>query len=211
MTAESPAFEIQLKNQVKELVTLLLTRPITEEIALQVETYEGFEGLDIVDGEWVGLFEEKDEYAGGEEHGTIEFRLLLAIGNHVVKNQLGRVYPGDTDFVLQGDAQNLKLVRRPDVSFVSAKRVKKTQGFIYASPDIAVEIISPTERPGPILKKLSEYLTYNVKQVWHVYPAKQELIIYMPDGSNQTYKLGDTISGGDVLPGFSLKVSELFE
>jgi Uma2 family endonuclease len=211
--AANPTIEMttDVQKQVKDLVGLLTTRPITEEIAIQVELYEGFEHLEIVDGEWVGLSSEEDEYVGGEEHGTIEFRLLLAIGNYVVEHKLGRVYPGDTDFVLQGTPQNIKFKRRPDVSFVSEKRVKKTKGYIYASPDLAIEVISPTERPGPILKKLSEYLTYNVKQVWHVYPAKQEVIVYLPDGSSQTHKSGDTLTGGDVLPGFSLAVADLFK
>lgn len=212
MTA-SPAIEmsVEVQKHVRDLVALLMTRPITEEIAMQVEMYEGFEHLEIVDGEWVGLSSEEDEYVGGEEHGTIEFRLLLAIGNYVVEHKLGRVYPGDTDFILQGTPHALRLKRRPDVAFVSEKRVKKTKGYIYASPDLAIEVISPTERPGPILKKLGEYLTYGVKQVWHVYPAKQEIIVYLPDGSNHTYPITDTVPGGDVLPGFSLPIADLFK
>lgn len=211
MTA-NPTIEMtdDVQKHVRNLVELLVTRPITEDIAMQVELYEGFEHLEIVNGDWV-LSGEEDEYVGGEEHGTIEFRLLLAIGNHVVAHKLGRVYPGDTDFVLQGTPQNITLKRRPDVSFVAEKRVKKTKGYIYASPDLAVEVISPTERPGPILKKLSEYLTYNVKQVWHVYPGRQEVIVYLPDGSSQTYKSGDFLPGGDVLPGFSLAVADIFK
>lgn len=199
----------EVQEQVREIVFLLMKRPITEEIAMQVEAITGFEHLEIADGEWVGF--EKDEYMAGEEHGRLEFKLLLRIGNHVEQNNLGMVYPGDTDFVLDGEPGDIRKSRRPDIAFVIRSRFKSSKGYVYLAPDLVVEIISPTERPGAIREKLNEYLEYGVKQVWQVFPENQQIVVNFPDGTAKTYGIGDTISGGDLLPGFELDVKTIFE
>ncbi len=195
-------------DEVKTLVQLLMKRPITEELALHVELVSGFEYLEIENGEWVGF--DEDEYMGGEEHGWIETLILNALTNWVLSNRMGRVYPGDTDFVLAGTPDDIQLKRRPDVSFVSDANVKSSKGYIYAAPDLAVEIISPTERPGQIRKKLREYLDHGVKQVWQVYPENREIVVHFPDGTARTYSVGDIIPGGDLLPDFTLDIAALF-
>ncbi|MCC6612079.1 MAG: Uma2 family endonuclease [Anaerolineae bacterium] len=198
----------QLQKEVREIVTLLMKRPITEAIALDVETHAGFEHLEIEGGQWVGF--DEDETMAGEEHGRIEFRLLLRLGNHVELHKLGNVYPGDTVFVLHGSPEDIQIKRRPDLAFVSRGRVKPTKGYIYAAPDIAVEIISPTERPTDIRQKLREYLDYGVQQVWQVFPESQEIQIHLPDGTARTYRAGEVIDGGDLLLGFQLDVATVF-
>lgn len=64
----------QIQKEVREIVALLMKRPITEEIAMRIEEIEGFEHLEIEDGNWVGF--DEDENMGGGEHGRIEFKLL---------------------------------------------------------------------------------------------------------------------------------------
>ena len=205
------ALDIQTRDQVKEIVLLLMTRPITEEISMRVGNHKGFEHLEIVDGEWVGLYAEEGQSMGGEEHGNIEANLLTSLKVFVKQHQLGRIYPGDTDFVLEGVPEKIIYRCRPDVSFVRQENVRKTKGYSFIVPDLAVEIISPREEAGEIREKLDAYLRYGVKQVWHIYPTLQILIIYLPDGTSRTYKSAESVSGGDILVGFSLKVSELFE
>jgi len=196
-------------DEVKAIVRLLMQRPITEAIAIRVEETEGFEHLEIENGVWVGF--DEDEYMGGEEHGWIETLIIHILTEWVLETGKGRIYPGDTDFVLDGTPENIRLKRRPDVAYVSSKNVKASKGYIYAPPDLAVEIISPTERPGKIRKKLREYIQHGVKQVWHVYPDSREIVAHFPDETSKTYRPGDTLPGGDLLPGFSLDVAAVFE
>lgn len=196
-------------EEVKTFVRLLMQRPITEAIATQVEATEGFEHLEIEDGAWVGF--DEDEYMGGEQHGWIETLIIHAFTAWVLANSTGRVYPGDTDFVLEGTPDDIRLKRRPDVAYVEARNVKSTRGYVYAAPDVAVEIISPTERPGNIRKKLREYLSHGVQQVWQVYPENREIVVHFPDDTSKTYRPGDTLPGGDLLPGFALDVAQVFE
>lgn len=203
------AVSIEVQDRVREIVFLLMQRPITEEIARRVETYQGFEHLEVVDGNWVG-FEEGD-YVRGEEHGWIETIVIHALMTWVLQNNSGRVYPGDTDFVLDGEPDNIRVKRRPDVAFVQSDRVQATQGYYYGVPDLAVEIISPSERPGAIREKLNIYLQFGLQQVWQVYPENRQIIVNLPDGSARTYNVGDTIPGGDLLPGFALAVASVFE
>ncbi|MBZ0304074.1 MAG: Uma2 family endonuclease [Anaerolineae bacterium] len=199
----------EVQERVREIVFLLMQRPITETIAMQVEAIEGFEHLEIVNGEWVGF--EKDEYMAGEEHGRLEFKLLLSIGNHVEQHKLGMLYPGDTDFVLDGTPGDVRMARRPDIGFVRGQRVEKSKGYIYKAPDLAVEIISPSERPDAIQQKLNEYLDHGVEQVWQVYPETRQIVVNYADRTAKTYRVGDTIPGGDLLPGFALTVATIFE
>jgi Uma2 family endonuclease len=196
-------------EEVRTIVRLLMQRPITEAIAMEVEATEGFEHLEIEDGEWVGF--EEDEYMSGEEHGRIEYLFILRLGNFVEQHKLGMLYPGDTNFVLDGETGNLQIKRRPDIAFVSSNRLKRSKGYIYGAPDLAIEIISPTERPNEVRKKLNEYLTYGTQQVWQVYPDTKEIVVHYSDNTSKTYHIGDTIPGGDLLPGLALAVAQIFE
>ena len=196
-------------QDVKTIVTLLMKRPITEDIALRVGAMDEFKNLEIVNGEWVGL-EEQAEDMTGEEHGRIEGLLVILMGGHVMQHKLGYVYPGDTDFVLDGTPDDIRIKRQPDVSFVAGDRVDSTSGYYYLSPDLAIEIVSPSQSRPEMLAKVSEYLRYGSKQVWLVFPAQKQIEVHFPDSSPQIYTVGDTIPGGDLLPGFLLDVSVLF-
>jgi Uma2 family endonuclease len=198
-----------VQKEVREIVSLLMQRPITEAVALRIEQIEGFERLEVEDGAWVGF--EEDEYMGGEEHGRIEFKLLLRLGSFIEQNRLGMLYPGDTTFVLKGEANNIQTKRRPDLAFVAVERLQKTKGYIYGAPDLAIEIISPSERPNDIRKKLAEYLMFGVRQVWQVYPELREIVVHFPDDTSRTYRADDILTGGDLLPGFELLVGDVFE
>jgi Uma2 family endonuclease len=192
--------------QVREIVTLLMKRPITEEIASRIQAIEGYEHLEIVNGEWIGL-EDRAEDMTGEQHGWIEAKILNALMNYVLQHDAGRVYPGDTDFVLEGEPGDLRLKRQPDIAFVATARVRPSQGFHYGAPDLAVEIISPSQSYAEIREKINEYLHYGAQQAWLVVPQTGQIEVYLPDGTIRVYHSGDTLVGGDLLPGFALDVA----
>jgi Uma2 family endonuclease len=197
-------------QDVKTVVSLMMKRPITEDIALQIGEMDDFKNLEIVGGEWVGL-ETQEEAMTGEKDGRIEGLLIIWIGGYVLQNQLGYVYPGDTDFVLDGTPGDIRLKRQPDVSFVAGERAKSTSGYYYLSPDLAVEIVSPSQFRPEMLAKVSEYLRYGSKQVWLVFPEQKQIEVHYPDRAPDIYNSGDTIPGGDLLPDFELDVTKVFE
>jgi len=203
------SIDMQVEKRVREIVFLLMKRPITEEIALQVGEIDSFKHLEVVNGNWIGF--EQDEYMTGEEHGRIEMRLLLAIGNHVVEHDLGQVYPGDMDFVLSGDKKSLKDKYQPDIAFVKKDRLQKTSGYFYGAPDFALEIVSPSQYRPKSVEKANIYMQYGTQVVWLVFPSKKEIEVHTPDDVPDVYGIGDTISGGDMLPDFELEVANIFE
>lgn len=164
---------------------------------------------EIVNGQWVEVSEEK---MAGELHGAIATHLIIALGSYVKAHQLGRVYPADTTYILEEDKDGVQLMRLPDVSFVAADRVKtRDRGTYYQlAPDLAIEIISPSERAVAMRAKLKDYLRTGVRQVWQVYPETQEVVVYLADGTVRTYDVGQTIPGDEILPGFALPVADVF-
>lgn len=165
---------------------------------------------EIVDGQWI---EATEDTMAGELYGAIATNLILSLGAYVKTHQLGRVYPADTTYILSEDEQGVQLMRLPDVSFVAASRVKTENRHTYyqLAPDLAIEIISPSERAVDIRAKLRDYLQAGVRQVWQIYPDTQEVMVYLPDGAVHTYEVGQAIPGGDMLPGFDLPVADIFE
>jgi Uma2 family endonuclease len=103
-------------------------------------------------------------------------------------------------------------MRLPDVSFVAADRVKMHDRDTYYqfALDLAIEIISPSERAVAMRAKIKDYLRTGVRQVWQVYPETQEVVVYLADGTVRTYVIGQTIPGDELLPGFALPVAEIF-
>jgi Uma2 family endonuclease len=137
--------------------------------------------------------------------------ILLKVGGHVLENSLGRVYPGDVTFVLDGTPDDIRVQREPDVAFVSRKNVKPTKGYIYRAPDLAIEIVSPSQSYSEMTEKIDLYFRYGTKQVWLVLPDKKQIEVHFPDRKPEKYIVGQSVPGGEMLPGFSLEVSGLFE
>jgi Uma2 family endonuclease len=106
--------------------------------------------------------------------------------------------------------------RRPDVAFVTAgswaldRPVPRIDGWAIA-PDLAVEIVSPTNNDSEILTKVVEYFEAGVKQVWVIWPRHRKIHVYLGEDEIRSLKPGNELLGGDVLPGFRLSVSELFQ
>lgn len=197
------------QRTVREIVSLLMQRPITEAIAMQVAQCEGFKHLEIANGNWV--LDEQDPYMTGEEHAWIEALILHALIGWALANQAGRVYPGDMDFVLEGTPDHIHIKRQPDVAYVSNARVQATSGYYYGAPDLVVEIVSPSQSRPEMVQKANEYLRYGSLQVWLVFPNRREIEVHTAEGLPTVYAAGQTLSGGDLLPGFALDVAAVFE
>lgn len=182
-------------------------RPITLKDIQEAEAH----GIirEIVNGQRVNT----EERMAGELHGAIAANLLICLGTFVTDRKLGRVYPADTTYILEEDDQGVQLLRLPDVSFVAAHWVETEdrESFYRIAPDLAIEIISPSERAVDIRAKLKDYLRTGVRQVWLVYPETQEVVVHHANGDVKTYERGQTVPGGDLLPDFELPVADIFD
>ncbi|MCI0702416.1 MAG: Uma2 family endonuclease [Planctomycetia bacterium] len=162
-------------------------------------------GCELIDGVWV-------EKPMSTTAGIVESNLNFAVKGHVRANRLGFVFSESAMYQLF--AAKPKQVRRPDVSFVRFGRLpddKVPAGKMQLAPDLAVEVISPTDIAEDVETKLDEYLRAGVRLVWVVYVPTKNVWAYKADGTAKLYRSGDSLPGEDVLPGFGVPVAEVFE
>ena len=106
--------------------------------------------------------------------------------------------------------------RRPDVAVVSYKRWPRTRRVPSTeawevTPDLAVEVASPSNTAEKVLKKVREYFRAGVRLVWVIFPEPAEVHVHNSPKSVQILDLTDVLRGDPVLPGFRLPLSKLFE
>lgn len=144
---------------------------------------------------------------GGFRQGEVVFGLALLLGAFVHANRLGAVVAA-TGFKL---ANNPDMVRAPAIAFVRHERVPRPPPWGHAelAPDLVVEIAAPGDRLAPILTKVAEWLTAGAGLVWVIDADHQAIHVYRADGSAAALGPGDILSGEDVLPGFTVPVSEI--
>ncbi len=105
-------------------------------------------------------------------------------------------------------------VRSPDVAFMLKERLpegKPVKGFADGAPDLAVEIVSPSELHSELLHKVGEYFESGAKQVWLLFPETQTVKVFTAPFEVQTLTADDELTGGDLLPDFRCKVRDLFD
>ena len=146
----------------------------------------------------------------GSLHGLVGMRLAVAISAHVDTHGLGVVFAADTGFKL---ASNPDTVRAPDVAFVTRAKIPASGipiTYWRGAPDLAVEVMSPTDVRSEIDEKIEQYLRTGVRQVWFVEPLARRVTILRPGTPPQVLSDTDTPDGGDLLPGFSYPLARLF-
>ncbi|MFH1115214.1 MAG: Uma2 family endonuclease [Pseudomonadota bacterium] len=141
------------------------------------------------------------------KHEVIGSRLIIRLGQFVEDHDLG--YVGGSSLSCWMKSGNL---RSPDVSFVSRTRFDELEqdvdGFLKGAPDLAVEVLSPSNTIPAMKKKALEYFESGCKLVWLIAPDTRSVTILRPDGSETT--VTEILTGEDVVPGFEIAVSELF-
>lgn len=146
----------------------------------------------------------------GADHGDISSRLIGALIAFTQENKLGRVYDGQTGFRL-GPSHCFA----PDVSFVSKARLKlilpARDKLFHAAPDLAVEVLSPSDSITKTEVKITLYLMHGAHLVWMVDVRQRFVRVYREPGKFELLRPGRSLSGNSVLPGFRYAVSRLFE
>ena len=148
--------------------------------------------------------------APGTYHGRVQGILHILVGSHVRTHALGAVFGQDTGFKIASDPDT---VRAPDLAFVDRTRVPQIprRGYAALAPDLVAEILSPDDRPGEVLSKVGEWIEAGVRLVWVIDPDRRVASVYRDDGSVMTVSADGDVDGEAVLPGFSFRLSELFE
>ncbi len=180
-----------------------LSRPITDEtitdeMLLRLPNNPGSK-WELVDGRF-------QEVPTTGKHDIIVIWLGRLIGPYA--DDYGMLTASQAGFRMVGG--NLRV---PDFAFTRYDRFLNSEipsGFIELAPDLAVEIISPSEEPGDMARKVREYFASGSKQVWHMFPETQTVTVFQSPTESVTYQPEDTLDLSDILPGFRSRVSELF-
>ncbi len=146
------------------------------------------------------------------EHAVIVTRLARLVDEFVELHDLGIVATGDPGYVLRRDPD---LVRAPDVSFVAWESVPESglpgRGFWEGWPTLAVEVVSPDDRATEIHAKVQQFLEAGTRLVWIVWPDQRSVTVYDATGGVRELGLETRLVGHDVMPGFDVRVGDLFE
>ena len=146
----------------------------------------------------------------GREHGQIAVRLAARLHNFVEPRRLGVLTASDSGVWLEHDPDT---VREPDVAFFSAEKSppdERVTGYAQVAPDLAVEIVSPSDRLPAVNDKALMWLRYGVRLVWVVRPDERRVDVHRDGHPVVALTENDALDGADVLPGFSCPVREIF-
>ena len=146
----------------------------------------------------------------GYRHGNVASRINTRLGNFVEEHGLGIVSAAETGFRISSDPDT---VRAPDVAFVRRERIEEVgepEGYWPGAPDLAVEVISPHDRYREVHEKVLDWLAAGTRMVILADPSSRTLTVYHASREVEILTEDDTLDGGDVVPGWRVKVSELF-
>ena len=174
--------------------------PPPKKMTLEEFLESDLEGYEYVKGELIPI------PAASAEHGIISARLFLNLGLYVRENQLGEVVTPDTGF------QVGERVLKPDVAFLSTVHLPDDPSRACpVPPDLAVEVVSPSDVFRRVIEKAFTYLEAGTQMVWIVEPTSQTVRVYRSETPIRVFGINDTLTGEDVVEGFSCQVAQLFE
>ena len=143
-------------------------------------------------------------------HGRAATRLGGPLVQFVEDHDLGEACIGDVGYQL---TRNPDTVLVPDISFISKQRLKESgevEGYWQGPPDLAVEVLSPGDRPGKVNKKISLWLGSGTKQVWIVDSKHRKVTVYRSELDTTTFSGSDYLEADDLFPGFRLSLDRIF-
>ena len=172
------------------------------------------------DQELLGLPDDSNKYevldgelivspAGSLTHGTTIMRIMSPLYNFVLEHNLGQVLEGQSGFrMLNAD------LLAPDISFISRERwesgTKKAAVFFPGAPDLLVEVLSPSDRPGRTKKRLTTFFENGTRLAWVLDPITRTTQVYDAPEPDKILSIEDVLDGEDVLPEFTLPLRGVF-
>lgn len=178
-----------------------LEPPVTAE-DLERLSAEGYR-YELIYGELVPM-----SPVGGPQ-GRATARLLTRANGWVMDHHLGDGFTSETGFEI---FTNPKTILAPDWAFVAAGRLPEIlRGYPKLTPDLVLETRSPNDTKGEIAGKIALWLRHGAKVVWDLDPERKVLAVHRQEGPVAYLRSGDTLTEEELLPGFSLALSELFD
>jgi Uma2 family endonuclease len=147
----------------------------------------------------------------GKIHARIAGRIITGFNNFVIPRRLGQVGGTDGGVFVE---RNPDTVREPDVYFVSADRLPlddDSDGYLEVVPELVVEVVSPSDSEAEVAEKITMWLDLGVSMALQVRPAERAVMVHRPGSPAVTLTGDDALDGRDVLPGFALPLSEIFD
>ena len=151
------------------------------------------------------------ERSMGFRANRITNALNAALYLHCVQQRLGWVMPPDTSY--HCFPQRPKLVRRPDISFVTKERLpldQEPEGHCRIAPDLVVEVISPNDEYYDVEERVRDYRAAGVRLIWLVVPPSRLVLIRRLDGTAAEVGEAGELDGENVVPGFRCLVADIF-
>jgi Uma2 family endonuclease len=147
----------------------------------------------------------------GPRHGEVTLNIGVILRSFVRVRELGRVMVGDPGFILRRDPDS---VRGPDVAYVSYERHPANEDlpsrYIELAPDLAVEVVSPSQTRTYVDEKAAAWLAAGVITVWVVDPRTNQVAVHRAGQAPTVLSSDDTLDGSPALPGFTCRVAEFF-
>ncbi|MGD1701105.1 Uma2 family endonuclease [Dapis sp. BLCC M229] len=176
----------------------------------KIFTDEEFRGLSEDSGHYELINGEVVEMGNsGMEHGNITAYLCGLIELYSRPKKLGVTCDSSTAFSLKSGNK-----RSPDISFVSKDRLlglkRLPKGYFQGAPDLAVEVISPNNTFEELHQKIVEYFENGCRLVWVINPDEKSILVYHKPEPDKLLQITDNLDGEDILPGFTLAISDLF-
>ena len=146
----------------------------------------------------------------GAEHGSTTSNIHYFLEDFVRPKYLGRIFAAETGFLIERDPDT---VRAPDCAFVSRDRMPHPipRKYLPFAPDLAVETLSPDDRPPAVKEKVEQWLQCGSRAVWVIDPVRREVTVYRTGRAPRVLGEGDTLDGEEILPGFSILVARIFQ
>lgn len=143
----------------------------------------------------------------GRSHGRLQARIAGLLDAWA--RRVGAEVTTESGYILSDDPAT---VRGPDVAVVLAPGSTEDVpgGWVRGAPDVAVEVLSPSDSSTMMQRKTLDYLQAGARRVWIVDPASRTVTVYRPDGSARVLREHGMLDGEDVLEGFSVALAELF-
>ena len=146
------------------------------------------------------------------DHSWLGTALYDRLRDHVVANALGKCFPDGTGYELPivGRPDTYRI---PDVSFIRAGRIPRVRvrhRALALAPDLAVEIRSPSDTAAVLGRKLVDYLDAGTALVWVIDPEARTAEVHKAGEPVRVLHEAEVLDGGGVLPGFALRLVDLF-
>ncbi len=145
------------------------------------------------------------------QHGIHCSNIDFALRLHLRDHPHGRAFTNDSGVVTERGPDTVRGVDVAYYSFDRLPRNAKLDRYPDVAPDIAFEVLSPSDRPGEVQTKVGEYLRAGALRVCVVHWRRNAVTVYWPDDNVRTFEEGESIDFSDILPGFMLPVRDIYK